>query len=63
QNDPYRQGGMRSDWFVGLNFLVTKGMLSGIRFGFEYGRPFHQNLNGPQLATRELFNVFASYSF
>ncbi|MGJ4732219.1 copper chaperone PCu(A)C [Leptospira levettii] len=63
QNDPYRQGGMRSDWFVGLNFLVTKRMLSGIRFGFEYGRPFHQNLNGPQLATRELFNVFASYSF
>lgn len=63
QNDPYRQGGMRSDWFVGMNFLVTKGMLSGIRFGFEYGRPFHQNLNGPQMTTRELVNVFASFTF
>lgn len=63
QNDPYRQGGMRSDWYIGINFIFTKGMLSGIRFGFEYGRPFHQNLNGPQLATRELFNAFASYNF
>lgn len=63
QNDPYRQGGMRSDFFIGVNFLITKGMLSGARFGFEYGRPFHQNLNGPQLATRELINIFVSYSF
>lgn len=63
QNDPFRQGGIRSDLLIGFNFIVTKGVLSGIRFGFEYGRPFHQNLNGPQLATRELINVFASYSF
>ncbi|MGV3665575.1 MAG: copper chaperone PCu(A)C [Leptospira bouyouniensis] len=63
QNDPYRQGGMRSDMFIGVNFLITKGMLAGIRFGIEYGKPFHQNLNGPQLATREIVNAFLSYSF
>ncbi|TGL86257.1 copper chaperone PCu(A)C [Leptospira congkakensis] len=63
QNDPYRQGGMRSDLLIGVNFLVTSGVLQGTRFGFEYGKPFHQNLNGPQLATRELINVFASFTF
>ncbi|TGL44584.1 copper chaperone PCu(A)C [Leptospira perdikensis] len=63
QNDPYRQGGMRSDLLIGVNFLITKGILQGARFGFEYGKPFHQNLNGPQLGTRELVNVFASFTF
>lgn len=63
QNDPYRQGGMRSDLLIGVNFLITKGYLQGARFGFEYGKPFHQNLNGPQLGTRELINVFASFTF
>jgi copper(I)-binding protein len=63
QNDPSRQGGIRSDAFIGLNFLVTRGALQGFRFGFEVGRPFQQNLNGPQLGTREIFNVFAQYSF
>ncbi|MCW7491904.1 copper chaperone PCu(A)C [Leptospira sp. 2 VSF19] len=63
QNDPYRQGGMRSDLLIGVNFLVTSGILQGVRFGFEYGKPFHQNLNGPQLATRELINAFASFTF
>ncbi|XDD54561.1 copper chaperone PCu(A)C [Leptospira sp. WS4.C2] len=63
QNDPYRQGGMRSDLLIGINFLVTSGILQGARFGFEYGKPFHQNLNGPQLGTRELINVFASFTF
>lgn len=63
QNDPYRQGGMRSDLLIGVNFLVTSGIFQGARFGFEYGKPFHQNLNGPQLGTRELINVFASFTF
>ncbi|MCW7469526.1 copper chaperone PCu(A)C [Leptospira kanakyensis] len=63
QNDPYRQGGMRSDLLIGVNFLINSGILQGTRFGFEYGKPFHQNLNGPQLATRELINIFASFTF
>lgn len=63
QNDPVRQGGMRSDLLIGLNFLVTKGFLNGARFGFEIGRPFHQNLNGPQLGTRELINLFVTFTF
>ncbi|PJZ46362.1 copper chaperone PCu(A)C [Leptospira brenneri] len=63
QNDPYRQGGMRSDLLIGVNFLVTSGIFQGARFGFEYGKPFHQNLNGPQLATRELINMFVSFTF
>lgn len=63
QNDPYRQGGMRSDLFIGVNFHVTIGIFQGVRFGFEYGKPFHQNLNGPQLGTRELINIFASFTF
>ncbi|MCG6151353.1 copper chaperone PCu(A)C [Leptospira bandrabouensis] len=63
QNDPFRQGGMRSDLLIGVNFLITNGIFQGARFGFEYGKPFHQNLNGPQLATRELINVFASFTF
>ncbi|TGL62939.1 copper chaperone PCu(A)C [Leptospira ognonensis] len=63
QNDPFRQGGMRSDLLFGVNFLVISGLLQGTRFGFEYGRPFHQNLNGPQLGTRELINLFATFTF
>jgi hypothetical protein len=63
QNDPYRQGGMRTDALLGVNFLVTGGILQGFRFGVEAGKPMWQTLNGPQLATRQIFNVFAQYSF
>jgi hypothetical protein len=63
QNDPYRQGGVRSDLLLGVNFLVTRGTLEGARFGFEFGKPFQQNLNGPQLGIKELINIFASFTF
>ncbi|TGL48165.1 phenol degradation protein meta [Leptospira wolffii] len=56
QNDPNRQGGHRSDVFVGMNFLVREK----VRFGFEVGKPFHQHLNGPQLAMQSLSNIFLS---
>ncbi|EMK00812.1 transporter [Leptospira sp. WS58.C1] len=57
QNDPNRQGGNRTDALVGMNFLMEEG----IRFGFEAGKPFHQHLNGPQLAMQTIFNVFVRY--
>ncbi|MEI7012573.1 transporter [Leptospira licerasiae] len=57
QNDPNRQGGNRTDALVGMNFLLEEG----IRFGFEAGKPFHQHLNGPQLAMQTMFNVFVRY--
>ncbi|PJZ26518.1 phenol degradation protein meta [Leptospira hartskeerlii] len=57
QNDPNRQGGNRTDALVGMNFLLGEG----IRFGFEAGKPFHQHLNGPQLAMQTMFNVFVRY--
>jgi len=63
QNDPFKQGGMRSDAFIGFNFFVTGGIFQGFRFGFEAGGPFHQSLNGPQLGTRQILNLFAQYSF
>lgn len=57
QNDPNRQGGNRTDALLGMNFLVAER----IRFGFEAGKPFHQHLNGPQLAMQSLFNVFLRF--
>ncbi|TGK04607.1 phenol degradation protein meta [Leptospira selangorensis] len=57
QNDPKRQGGNRTDALVGMNFLLEEK----IRFGFEVGKPFHQHLNGPQIAMQTMFNVFVRY--
>lgn len=54
-------GGKRASGYVGLN-LYWKKLLSS-RFSFEYGQPFYQNLNGPQLATRSMLYAGWGVSF
>ncbi|AOP36283.1 phenol degradation protein meta [Leptospira tipperaryensis] len=61
QNDPNRQGGNRSEAYLGLNFLILDGPFRGTKFGFEAGRPFHQHLNGPQMAVQSTVNLFVRF--
>ena len=49
--NPDFQGGERIDILGGVNFLVTDGALKGNRFAIEFGAPFYQDLNGPQMET------------
>ncbi|PJZ52067.1 transporter [Leptospira adleri] len=61
QNDPNRQGGIRTEAFLGVNFLINGGPFRGTKFGIEAGKPFHQHLNGPQMAAQSTVNLFASF--
>lgn len=37
---------------LGVNFYVREGLFTGQRLAVEYGLPFYQNLNGPQMAAQ-----------
>lgn len=54
-------GGQRASAYAGLNFYWKK--LSNSRFTVEYGQPFYQSLNGPQLATRSVLYAGWGISF
>ena len=47
--DPDRRDGQRLDWLLGLNLTVPFGRAGNHRLAVEYGRPFYQRLDGPQL--------------
>ncbi len=47
--DASRQGGERTDVFLGMNLQGTEGAFTGHRFSFEFGLPVYQRLHGPQL--------------
>ena len=48
--NPDFQGGERVDLIAGINLVGTHGGLAGHRLGLEFGAPFYQDLNGPQMA-------------
>ncbi len=50
-SDPENYGGKRVDVLLGVNTLVTGGVLKGNRFAVEYALPVMQDLNGIQLET------------
>lgn len=62
QNDPNLQGGRRGLAFVGLN-LRLPFLFSETRIQAEYGVPFYQHLNGPQLGTKSVVNLTAQMVF
>jgi len=43
--------------YLGVNFYVREGVLKGHRLAVEYGLPFYQNLNGPQMAMQSMLMV------
>jgi hypothetical protein len=49
--DPALCGGERLDLLLGLSFAPAGGAFKGHRLAAEWGRPLHQDLNGPQLET------------
>lgn len=55
--DPDSRGGKRMDFLFGLNFYVPKGVLKGQRLAIDFGIPFMQSLDGPQLETDWYFTA------
>ncbi|MGZ3884928.1 MAG: transporter [Bacteroidia bacterium] len=58
---PQNYGGQIISGYGGLNFYFKK--LSNSRLSVEYGMPFYQKLNGPQLATRNMLYAGWTVSF
>jgi hypothetical protein len=52
--DPDAQGGNRTDIFFGLNFEL--GNIHSLKA--EIGIPIQQNLDGPQMETKYMVNIF-----
>jgi hypothetical protein len=61
--DPGRQAAMRLDALVGINFVVPRGALTGIRLALEAGLPVYQRLDGPGLETDWVTTVGLQYAF
>ncbi len=55
--DPKSRGGKRMDFLFGLNLYVPKGLLKGQRASIDFGIPFMQSLDGPQLETDWYFTA------
>jgi hypothetical protein len=58
--NPNNYGGRRISGFIGTNFYFRKGILKNNRIGAEYGIPFYQNLNGPQMSIKS--SLYGSWS-
>jgi hypothetical protein len=54
-------GGQKLSGYGGLNFYFKK--LANSKLSVEYGMPFYQRLNGPQLATRTILYAGWTISF
>jgi hypothetical protein len=55
--DANAQGGIRTDFFVGVSAFTNNGWL----FSAEIGVPLYQSLNGPQMKTTSLINLGVMY--
>ena len=53
--DPDFYGGDRADLLLGVNLAGQKGVTCGHRVAAEFGVPFFQQLNGPQMETDYTF--------
>lgn len=61
--DPHAQGGQRLEAGIGVNLYVPSGALKGQRLAFEFLRPVHQDLGGPQLANDWTLNAGWQFAF
>ena len=55
--NPDFYGGDRADLLLGVNLIGQKGVTCGHRVAAEFGVPFFQRLNGPQMETDYTFTV------
>ena len=60
--DTQNSGGNFLNSGLGFNIYVPDGALKDVRFGFEFGYPLYQNLNGIQLKNRETVTLGLQYS-
>jgi len=60
--DTNNSGGEIINSALGFNIYIPKGTLRNIRFGFEYGQPIYQKLNGIQLKNKETISLGVQYS-
>ena len=61
--DPNLREGRRMDILGGLNFMVDRGPLEGVRFSAEGGVPVYQWLRGANLKTDWFITAGVSYTF
>jgi hypothetical protein len=61
--DPGRRAGARLDALFGANFMMPRGMFSGLRIAIEMGVPAYQRLDGPQLETDWTLTTGVQYAF
>lgn len=61
--DTNNSGGTHINSGIGVNTYISKGSLKNLRFGFEFGYPLYQNLNGIQLKMKETITLGAQYLF
>jgi len=66
-NDPNSNtnnyGGEKMNVYLGLNLYKYKSELKGARLQIEYGMPFYQNLNGPQMSAKSTVMAGVQYIF
>lgn len=55
-------GGTYSDGVLGFNLYDSKRALKNMRFGFEFGTPLLQDVNGVQLKRKETVTLGLQYS-
>ena len=60
--DTANSGGNILNSGLGFNIYVPDGPLKDLRFGFEFGYPIYQNLNGIQLKNKETLTFGLQYS-
>jgi hypothetical protein len=61
--NPANYGGERVSAYWGVNYYINNGFLKYSKLQVEYGLPFYQNLNGPQLATKSMLNAAFTIAF
>jgi hypothetical protein len=61
--DPDNQGGTKFSLALGADYYVESGRLAGLRFGAEFGKPFYQDLDGPQMEEDYSFELHGQFVF
>jgi hypothetical protein len=61
--DAANTGGKRASAYLGLQFSQLGRILPGASAQIEFGMPFYQNLNGPQMGLRQTLQAGLSYAF
>ena len=61
--DPDFQGGHRLDGSLSVNMIGQKGFIRNHRLALEYGVPFLQDLNGPQMKLKSSLSIGWQYAF